>query len=198
MRTAIYIRLSMKACLFIKFVAEQADEPVEGEEEGLELVPQKVAVDFRKEVLYQLVENFNFHSYPDHLGVVVERQDILNQHGEEPESRFFGFHMLHEASHNEIHPLTVANHWVPFCEGLEDVPHVRHVFGTLVEAILFICKGPSQIQINLIKMRVGIARKSFKQGLVVPAVESVPLQVLEGPSAHLPKKLSILLRDPLR
>jgi hypothetical protein len=63
----------MKACLLIKFVAEQADEPVEGEEEGLELVPQKVAVDFRKEVLYQLVENFHFYTYPYHLGVIVER-----------------------------------------------------------------------------------------------------------------------------
>ena len=41
----------MKANLLIEFVAEEADEPVEGEEEGLELVPQKVAVDFRQEVL---------------------------------------------------------------------------------------------------------------------------------------------------
>ena len=106
--------------------------------------------------------------------------------------------MLHEASHNKIHPLAVANHGVPFCKGLEDVPHVTHVFGTLVEAILLISEGASQIEINLIKMRVGVARKSFKQGLVVPAVESVPLQVLEGPTAHLPKKLSIILRDPLR
>lgn len=155
-----------------------------------------MAVDFRQEVFYQLVENFYFHSYPDHLGVIVERQDILNQHAKEPESRFFGFSMLHEASQNEIHALAVANHRVPFCEGLEDVPHVRHVFGTLVEAILFICEGASKIQINLIKMRVGVARESFKQSLVVPAVKSVPLQVLEGPSAHLPKKLSIILRDP--
>ena len=188
----------MNAYFLIEFVAEEADEPVEGEEEGLELVPQKVAVDFWEEVLDQLVEDFYFHSYSNHLGVVVERQDILNQHAEKPESRFFGFRMLHEASHYEIHPLAVANHGVPFCEGLEDVPHVRHVFGTLVEAILFICKGASQIQINLIKMRIGIARESFKQGLVVPSVESVPLQVLEGPSPHLPKKLSILLRDPFR
>ena len=42
---------NMKANLLIKFVAEEADEPVEGEEKGLELVSQKVAVDFRQEVL---------------------------------------------------------------------------------------------------------------------------------------------------
>ena len=188
----------MKANLLIEFVAEEADEPVEGEEEGLELVPQKVAVDFRQEVLYQLVEDFHFHSYPNHLGVVVERQDILYQHAEEPESRFFGLSVLNQASHDKIHALAVANHGVPFCKGLEDVSHVRHVFGTLVEAIIFICKGASQIQIYLIKMRVGVARESFKQGVKVPAVKSFTLQVLESSSAHLPKKLSVFLRYPLR
>ena len=161
------------------------------------MVPQKVAVDFWEEVLDQLVEDFYFHSYSNHLGVVVERQDILNQHAEKPESRFFGFRMLHKTSHDEIHPLAVANHGVPFCEGLEDVPHVRHVFGTLVEPIIFISEGASQIQIDLIKMRVGVPRESFKQGVKVPTVQSVPLQVLESPSAHLPKKFSVFLRYPL-
>jgi len=160
----------MKANLLIEFVTEEADEPVEGEEEGLELVPQKVAVDFRQEVLDQPVEDFHFHSYPNHLGVVVERQDILNQHAEEPESRFFGLRMLYQASHDKIHTLAVANHGVPFCEGLEYVPHVRHVFGTLVEPIIFISECASQIQIDLIKMRVGVAWKSFKEGVKVPAV----------------------------
>ena len=81
------------------------------------MVPQKMAVDFRQVLLDQLVEDFNFHTYPNHLGVVVERQDILNQHAKNPESRFLGFRMLHDAPHNEIHPLAVADHGAPFYEG---------------------------------------------------------------------------------
>jgi len=108
-------------------------------------------------MLNEPVKNFHFHSYANHLSVIIQRQDIFNQIGEDPESEFFVLGLFKKPANDEVHALAITDKGVSFNKGLENVSHTCGYFRPLEKPVILVCKGPTEVQIYLVEMRVGVS-----------------------------------------
>lgn len=138
------------------------------------------------QLLELVVDEFHEHLLidedTDHHREVVEGQIALHDHGEDPKGVLLA-QVLPQAPHNEVHPLTVPDRWVPLNVRLQ------HPFQGILRLLLLIervCRERSlEVEIDLSEVGIRIFCDSLAKPPII--IVLIVLPVAEGPGADQPK-----------
>lgn len=98
--------------------------------------------------------------------IIVDWQDIFEEHAECPEAVIFIRQNLYHATNDKVETLYIPYYWVTVDITRENVPYISNymrVFNDKIFTILIYNLSSHQIELNLMKTWIGIGWKIFDQ-----------------------------------